>query len=236
MEIPCFKVFSQVKESFIRTCLAWKCHLPANGHRAVLLPIWKSTQHVPAQSTKSHPVFIEIMGVVNVKGSDGGDTSYCVQGGLSLRGHRPYCDPISPQDPPWLAWFVSTRGTSAAAVQRSHYAHAPASPQRPKTQRSPGAEEPETALRETSIPFRRDQTARAEPRYFLLTIIHLRPSSDRKPFVRRRHPNLCSFSPLFFLVSHSDSVNTTHRPPSSSPFPLFSSVVYACAPTARRRI
>lgn len=88
----CFKVFSQAKESYIRTCLAWKCHLPANGHRAVLLPTWKSTQHVPAQSTKSHPVFIGIMGVVNVKGSDGRDTSYCVQGGLSLRGHRPYRD------------------------------------------------------------------------------------------------------------------------------------------------
>lgn len=81
MEILRFNVF-QVKESFICTCLdgcdSWTCRLPPNGHRAVLLSIWNSTQHVPAQSTKSHPVFIEIMGVLIVKGSDGGGASYCV--------------------------------------------------------------------------------------------------------------------------------------------------------------
>lgn len=89
-----FKVFSKSrKASSVRV---WKCHLPPNGHHAALLSIWKSTQHVPAQSTKSHPVFIEIPnGCVECQGLGWWRcfvlcTSF--QGGLSLRVHRPYCD------------------------------------------------------------------------------------------------------------------------------------------------
>ena len=81
-EILRFRVYFQVKESFIRT--VWVGVVLGNatcqhgkGHRAVLLPIWKSTQHVPAQPTRSHPVFIEIMGELNVKCSVV-EVSYCV--------------------------------------------------------------------------------------------------------------------------------------------------------------
>jgi len=91
------------------------------------------------------------------------------------------------QDPPWFAWFVSTRGSSAAAAQRSHYAHPLAHTKAPKqTGHSghQGAEEPETALRELSIHIRKDQElpARAEPRYFLLTIVFgHRPTENLLP-------------------------------------------------------
>lgn len=93
------------------------------------------------------------------------------QGGLSLHGHRPYCDQFHrrthPGSPGSFQLVGPLQQQCSAATTRTPQL----TPRHPKTQRSTGAEEPETTLRETSIPFRRDQTARAEPRYFLLAIV-----------------------------------------------------------------